>query len=131
MSGNYYWKLSQEIITGNYHRKLSQEIITGNYHRKLSQEIITENYHRKLSQEIITENYYRKLSASICMYQKIKKDCLTKKLYPIEVGRFLLIDKNFTSCYSGTRSHRRLIFRIMYSYRTYTSILEEEKNLSP
>ena len=23
------------------------------------------------------------------------------------------------SCYSGTRSHRRLIFRIMYSYRTY------------
>ena len=32
-----------------------------------------------------------------------------------------------TSCYSGTRSHRRLIFRIMCSYRTYTSILDREK----
>ena len=32
MSGNYYRKSSQEIITGKYHRKLSQEIITGNYH---------------------------------------------------------------------------------------------------
>ena len=45
----------------------------------------------------------------------------TKKFCPIKVGLFLLIVKICTSFYSGTR---RLIFRIMYSYRTYTSILD-------
>ena len=50
-------------------------------------------------------------------------------LCPIEVGRFLLIDEICTTCYYGTRSHRGLIFRIMYSYRTYTSLLDGEKNL--
>ena len=60
-----------------------------------------------------------------------KKIDKQKKLCSIDVGWFLLIDEICTSCYSGTRSHRRLIFSIMYSYRTYTSILDGEKNQRP
>ena len=52
----------------------------------------------------------------------------SKKLCPIEVGRFLLIDEICTSCYSGTISHRRLIFRIMKSHRIYTLCTKYEKN---
>ena len=57
-----------------------------------------------------------------------KKIFINKKC-PIEVGRFLLIYEICTSSYSGTRSHWRLILRIMYSFRTYTSILQRENNL--
>ena len=49
-----------------------------------------------------------------------QKRLITKKLCPIEVGWFLLIDEISTSCSSGTRSHRRLIFRIMKSHRMYS-----------
>ena len=53
---------------------------------------------------------------------------INKKLCSIEVGGFLLIDKICTSCYSGTRSHRRLIFRIMNSHRMYTLCTKYENN---
>ena len=38
------------------------------------------------------------------------------------------MDQICTSCYSGTRSHRRLIFRIMNSHRMYTLCTEYENN---
>ena len=52
--------------------------------------------------------------------RKIKKRLIIKRDMSNWVGWFLLIDKICTSCYSGTRSHRRLIFRIMNSHRMYT-----------
>ena len=41
MRGNYYRKLSVEIISGNYQWKLSVEIISGNYQWKLSASILS------------------------------------------------------------------------------------------
>ena len=46
----------------------------------------------------------------------------------IEVGWLLLNDEICISCYSGTRSHWRLIFWIMNSHRMYTLCTKYEKN---
>ena len=51
---------------------------------------------------------------------------INKKLCP--VSWFLLIEEICTSGYSGTRSHRRLIFRIMKYNRMYTLCTTYENN---
>ena len=51
-----------------------------------------------------------------------------QKKCSIKVGEFLLINEICTSCYSGTRIHRRLIFRIMNSHGMNTLCTKYENN---
>ena len=59
---------------------------------------------------------------------KIKKKFINKKVMS---NWSWPVFSNWHILYSRTRSHRRLIFWPMYSYRPYTSILDGEKNLRP
>ena len=56
------------------------------------------------------------------MYIVFTYQCVTRKFCLNEVGWYLIIAKNIPPCSSGTRSHRRLIFRIMNSHRMYSTL---------